>query len=347
MHQYLYQKFFARLSFKKAASPRPRVHHLVSAERRNLRTICGRQPGGCELGPRPIDLHLSALRTMGYAVEDEGGRITCRGRGKPSEVHLTFPSVGATENILLSATAIPGTTRIVNAAREPEIEDLAAYLGKCGAVITGAGSSVIHIEGGRKLCAAEHTILPDRIAAATFAAACAAAGGEVLLKRVIPAHFSSVTALLEGAGCRVRTAGDAVEIVRGAQYAPFFSVRTMPYPGFPTDAQAVMMAAALGGKGISAFTETIFESRFRHAEEMRRMGADIRLYGRSALVFGGNRLCGADVAADDLRGGAALMLAALAAEGESTVDNMKYVERGYDGIVNALCSLGAEVSAVG
>lgn len=283
---------------------------------------------------------------MGYEVTEEGGRISCRGTGRGAEIHLGFPSVGATENILLAATGVPGVTRIVNAAREPEIGDLASFLRKGGVKIEGAGSSVIHIEGGGQYRAPAHTILPDRIAGATYAAAAAAAGGEVLLKNVVPGHFSAVTSLLEAAGCEIRTGETSLFIRRGAQFSPYYTVRTMPYPGFPTDAQAVLMATAVRGKGISAFTENIFESRFRHVDELRRMGADIRLYGKSALVFGVQTLRGADVAASDLRGGAALIIAALAAEGESTVDNMKYVRRGYEDIAGALRGLGAAIEDI-
>ena len=279
---------------------------------------------------------------MGYEVREEGGRVSCFGRGRPSEIHLAFPSVGATENILLAASGIPGVTRIINAAREPEIEDLAAFLIKGGMKIEGAGSSVIHIEGTGKLSPPEHTVLPDRIVGATYAAALASAGGEIVLKNVEPGHFSAVTALLETAGCEIRAGEKELRLRRGKAYSPFYTVRTMPYPGFPTDAQAVMMAAALRGRGISVFTETIFESRLRHAEELRRMGADIRVYGKNALVFGVERLYGAEVRATDLRGGAALIVAALAAEGESTVDNMKYVRRGYEDIAGNLRALGAD-----
>ena len=283
---------------------------------------------------------------MGYEVTEEGGRITCRGRGRPAEIHLAFPSVGATENIMLAAVGIPGVTRIVNAAREPEIEDLAAFLSKGGVLIEGAGSSVIHMEGGKPLTPPAHVILPDRIAGATYAAAVAAAGGELLLKNVEPGHFSAVTSLLEAGGCALRSGEKDLYIRRGANFSPFYTVRTMPYPGFPTDAQAVMMASALRGKGVSAFTETIFESRFRHAGELGRMGADIRIYGKSALVFGVEKLCGASVKASDLRGGAALIIAALAAEGESTVDGMQYVHRGYEDIAGTLRSLGADIEEI-
>lgn len=280
---------------------------------------------------------------MGYSVRDEGGQIDCHGKGNAREIHLSFPSVGATENILLAATGIQGTTRIINAAREPEIEDLVRFLRMAGAVITGEGSSVLHIEGGKTLHPAEYNIMPDRIAAATYACAAASAGGELLLDRVCPVHLSAVTALLEAAGCRVEAEETKLLVSRRQELTPFYSVKTMPYPGFPTDAQAILMATAIRGKGISAFTETIFESRFRHVSELRRMGADIRLFGKSALVFGRETIRGARVSAHDLRCGAALVVAALTAEGETRVDNMQYVARGYDNLVRDLNRAGARI----
>ncbi|MBR5869043.1 MAG: UDP-N-acetylglucosamine 1-carboxyvinyltransferase [Clostridia bacterium] len=296
------------------------------------------------MGPRPIDLHLSSLRELGYTLRDEGGRIDCAGTGIAREIHLSFPSVGATENLLLAATGIPGVTRIINAAREPEIEDLVGFLRSAGANITGEGSSVLHIEGGKPLRPAEYTVMPDRIAGATYACAVASAGGELMLRQVVPSHFSAVTALLEAAGCRVITEENRLYISRKGELSPFYSVKTMPYPGFPTDAQAILMATAIRGKGVSAFTETIFESRFRHVSELRRMGADIRLFGKSALVFGKETIRGARVAAHDLRCGAALMVAALGAEGETHMDNMQYVARGYDDLVTHLNRAGANIT---
>ena len=276
-------------------------------------------------------------------MSDAGGRIACRGRGRGGDVHLAFPSVGATENLMLAAAGSAGVTRIVNAAREPEIEDLARFLRSAGVAVRGEGSSVIHIEGGGILRPAEYRIMPDRIAAATWASAAAAAGGELYLRDAVPGHLFAVTSLLAGAGCEIRHDRGGLFIRRTGVFSPSYTARTMPYPGFPTDAQAVLMATALKGKGVSSFTETIFESRFRHTAEMARMGADIRLFGRSALVFGVEKLRGAAVSAPDLRGGAALILAALAAEGESRIGNIKYVERGYEDIAGVLASVGADV----
>ena len=258
-------------------------------------------------------------------------------------MHLAFPSVGATENLMLAAAGSAGVTRIVNAAREPEIADLARFLRAAGLSLRGEGSSVIHIEGRGRLRPTEYRILPDRIASATWASAAAAAGGELFLRGAVPDQISAVTSLLAGAGAELREDRAGLFIRRTGAFSPAYAVRTMPYPGFPTDAQAILMATALKGRGVSAFTETIFESRFRHTAEMARMGADIRLFGRSALVFGREKLSGARVSAPDLRGGAALILAALSAEGESRIDGMHYVERGYEDIAGTLASVGADV----
>jgi len=295
------------------------------------------------LGPRPIDLHLNALRELGFTVSEEGGRIFCGGKGKGKTVHLTFPSVGATENILLAATSIPGETVIVNAAREPEICDLVGFLRAAGAHIAGEGSPVIRMEGGYPLHPVDYRVMSDRIAAVTYASAAACAGGRVVIKDFSPEYAGSVLSQLASAGCEIEAGQNEITVTAKKALCPYYSVKTTPYPGFPTDAQAILMATALKGKGISAFTETIFESRFRHAEEMRRMGADIRLYGHSALVFGVGSLKGAEVTATDLRGGASLILAALGAEGESVVEGMRYVHRGYEHIEENLRNLGAEV----
>jgi len=295
------------------------------------------------LGPRPIDLHLNALREMGFTVTEEGGKISCGGKGKGKKIYLSFPSVGATENILLTALSVPGETYIINAAREPEICDLVGFLRAAGAHISGEGSPVIAVEGGRPLHPVDYRVMSDRIAAVTYASAVACAGGRVTLKGFYPDDAQPVLSQLAGAGCELTYEKDRLTLAGSGRLHPFYAIKTAPYPGFPTDAQAILMATALKGKGVSAFTETIFESRFRHAEEMRRMGADIRLYGHSALVFGVERLCGADVSATDLRGGAALMLAALGAEGESVIRGMNYVHRGYEHLEENLIALGANI----
>lgn len=256
---------------------------------------------------------------------------------------LSLPSVGATENLMLAACGGKGVTRIVNAAREPEIEDLQNFLCACGARVSGAGTSVVAVEGGQTLHGCTYPILPDRIAAATYLCAAASAGGEVRLLRARSAQLSTVTALLKEAGCQIRTEAETVTLRRERRLRAVGPVRTAPYPGFPTDAQAVLMAALLTASGTSVFEENIFSSRYRHVDEMTRMGGSIRVSGRVAVVTGVERLHGARVCAADLRGGAALVLAALAAEGHSEVSAAEHIERGYEDFAGALRTLGASV----
>lgn len=301
-------------------------------------------PGGCELGSRPIDLHLKALSELGAEISQEGGQVHCRAEkltGK--QINLDFPSVGATENIMLAACAAQGTTIISNAAREPEIEDLQSFLCAKGARISGAGSSIIRIEGFQPREHTYHRVMPDRIAASTFLCACAAAGGEIVAENMIPGHISTVLTSLKGMGCGIITGQDYVRIRRSGTLRAVKPVITKPYPGFPTDAQALLMAACLKAEGTSVFVENIFENRYRHVPELRRLGADIRTEGRVAMVTGAERLSGAPVNACDLRGGAALIIAALSAEGETKIYDSGHVERGYDGLESALRGLGADV----
>lgn len=301
-------------------------------------------PGGCELGPRPIDLHLAALRKMGIYICEEGGMINCRAKRLIGcDIDLAFPSVGATENIMLAATVCPGKTRILNAAREPEIEDLQNFLRGMGVKINGAGSSTVEIEGGCDTHDCEHTAIPDRIVAATYLIAAAAAGGDVTVQKMNPEHISTVLSQLEGAGCDLDVSKDSVRLRRDKKLRALSAVRTMPYPGFPTDAQAPMMALAACCSGTSVFIENIFDSRYRHVSELVRMGADIRVEGKIAVVTGGKVLTGASVNACDLRGGAALAVAALAAQGESEIGQIWHIDRGYEEIEKALSSLGAEI----
>ena len=301
-------------------------------------------PGGCELGPRPIDLHLAAIRSLGGQVEEGGGGLACRGsRLEGCEITLALPSVGATENAMLTAVAARGVTTINNAAREPEIVDLQGFLHTLGARVRGAGSSVITVEGGLPLHGGEYTVMADRIVAATYLSAAAAAGGEVELLGADYRHLSTVTAALAEAGCAVHS---TPEVIRLACSAPLQGVRpihTAPYPGFPTDAQPPLLAALCRGTGTSVFVENIFESRYRHVGELARMGADIRVEGRVAVVCGVSRLHGARLQAADLRGGAALAVAALGAEGRSTLTGLEHVDRGYQSLEGDLCCLGAEV----
>lgn len=303
-------------------------------------------PGGCEIGQRPIDLHLSALRKLGVSIREQGGDILC----EASDLHgrdviLSFPSVGATENTMLTATACPGVTRVINAAREPEIADLQLFLQKAGATVQGGGESVITLTGETPRRDVEHTILPDRIETATFLCAAAACGGEVTLTNTEPEHVGTVIQCLLEAGCHIARAGRTITLRAESPLSGMATVRTMPYPGFPTDAQAPLMAAACTGAGTTLFIETIFENRFRHVSELARMGADIRVSGRTALVTG-KPLRGARVRSTDLRGGAAMVVAALAARGESIIEDLNHIDRGYEGLEQKLTALGADIRRV-
>ncbi len=301
-------------------------------------------PGGCELGPRPIDLHLEAIRALGAQVREEsGGRLYCRGKLTGGEIVLARPSVGATENAMLAAVAAEGTTVLHNAAREPEIADLQGFLRTLGAQVRGAGSSTIVIEGGKPLHGGEFTVMGDRIVACTYLSAAAAAGGSITVTGADPAHLSAVTAVFSEAGCAVRSGGGGVELISRRPLESAGAVHTAPYPGFPTDAQPPVMAALARGRGTTLFVEHIFENRYRHVSELRRMGADIRVEGRVAVVCGVPALHGAAVEAADLRGGAALLVAALGAEGESVITGVHHLDRGYASLEADLCALGGRV----
>ena len=304
-------------------------------------------PGGCELGSRPIDLHLKALSALGAEISEEGGEVCCRANGlRGAHINLDFPSVGATENAMLAACAAEGETVITNAACEPEIEDLQNFLVSKGAYIEGAGSPVIRIRGFAPKEYVCHRIMSDRIVASTYLCAVASAGGEMLLENVVPAHFSTVLTSLKAMGCGIISGQDYVRIRRTGALRASKPVVTKPYPGFPTDAQALLMAACLKADGTSVFVENIFESRYRHVPELCRLGADIRTEGRVAMVTGVERLCGAPVTACDLRGGAALVLAALAAEGETRVFDSGHIERGYESFDSCLAALGADIEKI-
>ena len=301
-------------------------------------------PGGCELGPRPIDLHLWALRALGAEIEDKGGGLRCRAsclRG--AEMTLSIPSVGATENAILAAVGAEGVTVICNAAREPEIGDLQKFLNACGASVHGAGSSTVVVEGGKPLHGCTHRCLGDRIVAATYLCAVASAGGAVRLTGVDCCQLSTVTSALSEAGCRIRSDLNGINIESVRPLQAIRPVRTAPYPGFPTDAQAVLMAALLKSEGATVFVENIFESRYRHVDELVRMGADIRVEGKVAVVCGVEALRGAALQAADLRGGAALAVAALGAQGVSTVSRTEHIDRGYEDLARDLAGLGAHI----
>ena len=307
-------------------------------------SACISYPGGCNLGARPIDLHLRALRDLGADIDEAGGSIVCKAEKlEGKDITLSIPSVGATENIMMAATAAKGTTRIHNAAREPEIADLQAYLRAVGTRVSGAGTSTIEIEGGPLLDSVKHRIIPDRIVTISYMAAVASAGGEITLEGAEPEHISAVTDIMREAGCRITEEKDRIHICSDGRLRAVRPIRTMPYPGFPTDAQSPLMAVMCAADGTSVFVENIFENRYRCASELMRMGADIRIEGRVAVVCGVPRLHGAKVTATDLRGGAALVIAALGAEGNTEVSEIQHIERGYDGFDKVLNRLGAKI----
>ena len=299
-------------------------------------------PGGCELGPRPIDLHLSALRRLGAVVVEEHGRIRCSAtRLRGADITLPFPSVGATENVLLAACTAEGTTVLRNAAREPEIGDLCAFLNACGGRVVGGDSGTVVIEGVPHLHGACHRVMADRIEAATYLAAAAVTGGTLTLKHCPALPVSPVFTPLEQAGCVITAAGDSLRIAAPSHLGGLGMVRTLPYPGFPTDAAAPLLAAACLGEGTTVFVETIFENRYRYVDELSRMGARIRVDGRVAVVEGVSALHGADVVCTDLRGGAALLVAALGTEGVTRLTELHHLDRGYEDPVGCLQRVGA------
>ena len=301
-------------------------------------------PGGCELGPRPIDLHISGLRALGAEIDDTGGTLHCKAQKLTGrEIVLGFPSVGATENLMLAACGAEGVTVLSNAAREPEIEDLQNFLNTCGGEVTGGGTSTVVIRGGRPLHGGTYTVIPDRIAAATYLCAAASAGGDIFLRGAREAHLSTVTAALREAGCAINGDSSGIACRCGGRLNAPRPIRTAPYPGFPTDAQAIVMAALLRCRGAAVFEENLFSSRYRHVDELARMGADIRTSGRVAVVLGVERLHGAAVRSTDLRGGAALCVAALTAEGETVVSDIAHIDRGYQSLEQDLTALGAEI----
>lgn len=303
-------------------------------------------PGGCELGPRPIDLHLSALEKLGVVIREEYGSLVCTApRLAGSEISLAFPSVGATENIMLCAVRASGTTVIGNAAREPEIEDLQNFLNEMGADIHGAGTDTVVIRGVKDLKACTHRVIPDRIVTATYLCAVAATRGNALLRKTCPRHNAALLSLLCQAGCEVEEEGDLIRIACDSLRS-VRRVRTMPYPGFPTDAQAPFMGLMCTARGSTVFVETIFENRYKHVCELQRMGARITPEGRVAVVEGVRRLNGASVRATDLRGGAALMIAALAADGISEICDVYHIDRGYERPEEVLSQLGARIERV-
>lgn len=303
-------------------------------------------PGGCAIGSRPIDLHLKALRELGARVEIEHGQIVAEApRLVGTEVYLDFPSVGATENMMMAATAAEGTTVIYNAAKEPEVVDLANFLNAMGARVVGAGTDTIKIEGQRPMSATEYTIIPDRIEAGTYLLAGLMGGGTITVENVIPTHLEALLAKLEEAGVELIDHGDAITArLMGRPKA--LQVKTLPYPGFPTDLQPQLSAFLLQAEGTSVISERIFEDRFAHIDELKRLGGQIEIDGRTAVIKGTPSLTGAPVTAADLRMGAALLVAGVAARGETLIDGMEHILRGYERLDEKLTALGARLEWV-
>ncbi|MDD4565961.1 MAG: UDP-N-acetylglucosamine 1-carboxyvinyltransferase [Eubacteriales bacterium] len=301
-------------------------------------------PGGCEIGLRPIDIHLSALRKLGVTIKESHGFLECTAdRLVGCKIHLDFPSVGATENVMMAATAAEGETRIINPAKEPEIIDLQSYLNTCGADIKGAGTEEILIRGKKSYHQAEHNVIPDRIEGGTILAAVAMTGGDIVLRNAIPEHMSMTLSKLREAGCKIREGNGFVEMIAPERLNAIETLKTQPYPGFPTDMQSQYLTLMTMARGTSIITETIFESRFKHVEELMKMGARIKVDGRTAVVKGVDKLTGARVVSKDLRGGASLVIAGLAAEGETIVENICHIDRGYDRFELALRKIGADI----
>ena len=301
-------------------------------------------PGGCEIGIRPIDLHLKSLREMGATIKEEHGFLICEAKQlKGCDIQLDFPSVGATENIMLASVFAKGVTVIRNAAKEPEIIDLENFLNAMGAKISGAGTATIYIKGVEKLHDVEHHIIPDRIVAGTYLVAAAITKGEIVLKNIVHEYLQSVLYKLRECGCIIQIYNDSLRLIAPEGIKAIESIRTLPYPGYPTDMQAQMMALMSLSDGTTIFTENIFENRYKHANELVRMGANIKIDGRIAVVKGVRKLSGATVIAQDLRGGASLVLAGLAAEGKTIIENIKHIDRGYENINDVLNELGADI----
>ncbi|MBE2940578.1 UDP-N-acetylglucosamine 1-carboxyvinyltransferase [Anoxybacillus flavithermus] len=304
-------------------------------------------PGGCAIGSRPIDQHLKGFEAMGATVKIGNGFIDAEVNGKlrGAKIYLDFPSVGATENIMMAAVLAEGTTVIENCAKEPEIVDLANFLNAMGAKVRGAGTGTIRIDGVTTLYGAEHTVIPDRIEAGTFMIAAAITGGNVLVQGAVPEHLTSLIAKLEEMGVTIVEEDSGLRVIAPDKLKAV-DVKTMPHPGFPTDMQSQMMALLMKAEGTSMVTETVFENRFMHVEEFRRMNADMKIEGRSVIINGPCNLQGAEVAATDLRAAAALILAGLAAEGYTRVTELKHLDRGYVRFHEKLAALGADIERV-
>ena len=305
-------------------------------------------PGGCELGPRPIDLHLTSLKKLGVTINEEHGFLYCKAENglKGAEIHLSLPSVGATENIILAATLAEGETVIYNAAKEPEISDLADFLNSAGAKIYGAGSDIIRIYGVKKIFGTEHSIIPDRIATATYMACAAVTGGDVSIKGVMPSHMTSILSVFRESGCDIDISCKTLRLKAPKRLKRVSTIRSLTYPAFPTDAGPIVIAMLCTANGTTVFCENIFENRFRYVDELNRLGAKIKTEGRIAIVEGVSQLTGANCRCTDLRGGAAIVTAALFSKGKTILSDINHIERGYDNITKNLKSLNADIEYV-
>ena len=300
-------------------------------------------PGGCDIGARPIDLHLKAFEKLGIQIEEKAGFIKCKAdKIIPADIHLDFPSVGATENIILATVLSDGITNISNAAMEPEIEDLACILNKMGAKIEGSGTNNIKITGVKRLKQVGYSIMPDRIEAGTFLCAAAITGGKIKISNICSKHLKLVTDKLQEAGCNIEIKKDEIMLKAPKRLKPI-EIKTMPYPGFPTDLQSIFGAMLTVSKGTSIIIENIFENRYKYMQELTRMGAKATIEGKTAVIKGIRRLSGASIESSDLRGGAALVIAGLNAKGETKVNHIEYILRGYENLEKKLNGLGANI----
>ncbi len=304
-------------------------------------------PGGCDIGLRPIDIHIAGLRELGIDIQEQGGYIVCNSQSaKCADVVLDLPSVGATENLMMSAVFVKGRTVIRNCAKEPEIYDLQRFLNAMGAKVKGAGSSVIVVEGTDRLHGTEYTPIPDRIVAGTYLISAAMCGGNVELVNVNPEHISSLISKLSKTTCKIYIKNDRILIKSRGRQKSLDCIETMYYPGFPTDLQSQIMAMQSVSKGTSVIVENIFETRFKTAGELKKLGADITIKGRVAIVRGVRELVGGEVLATDLRGGASLVLAGLVAKGQTIVKDIHHIDRGYEDMAKVLSSLGANIRRI-
>lgn len=302
------------------------------------------RPGGCSLGERPVDLHLLAMRNLGAEILEEETTVSCRRKGPDGGfVHFSYPSVGATENAILAAVGCKHDSILHGCAKEPEIADLCCFLNACGAKIIGAGSETIYVCGGRKLKGTEHTVLPDRMEAVSYLCAAAGCGGEVSILRTDASLYRTELDLLQAAGCQITAKDDTVHLLSPEQLRPVPLLTTAPYPRLSTDAQPPLMAALLRADGVSRFCETVFENRYSHVSQMQKLGAKLKSFGRYVRLYGGAPLHGAALQAEDLRAAAALVIAAMMAEGESTLHGLSHLQRGYVDFPGKLCALGAQI----